>query len=486
MLRSCRRELFLGLTLVLACAQIAWANFPTQAIALSGQEAPGHGSFQKFATNLQVALNNQGQVLFYGDDNDDFGVWLKQPSSALTPLFHAGDQVTGFPSEFRLCDPGNGAIYAYLNESSQTIVDSRCDNQGTWLAGRASLRRIGDPTNPPPGIPGTVRHVYSLHLNDTGDVVVSYQNDLNDGFYFAGRPDNLQFVGSGNPNGQPMLDNSGRIAFLGSLGGKTGIWLGPISNPRLVASGDPPFMSKNGYVSFTSSTPTGKALFVGAPGADPVVVLKDGDPAPGFPGHFIGAPLFPQINDQGQVAFDATMDGKRGFWAGAPTALKQVAVEGGNAPADVPGMTFEGLWGLPHMNNKGQLFLRAYYRDPLTSGLVHGLWATDLDGGLHLIARQFGQLEFDGQTRTISDLGFRFAINDSGQLAYIAQFTDGSSGVFLTVLPEPMLALFLVPLPFAFRRPQVRLIDPPLVIGVTKVGHFEPFFLPAHPLLFLK
>lgn len=79
-----------------------------------------------------------------------------------------------------------------------------------------------------------------------------------------------------------------------------------------------------------------------------------------------------------------------------------------------------------------------------------------------------------GELRTISDLKFGFfplssgnedgrrsGFNDRGQLAFLAKFTDGTSGVFvadLGVVPEPASAVLLMAaamyvLLFRFRDP---------------------------------
>jgi hypothetical protein len=90
------------------------------------------------------------------------------------------------------------------------------------------------------------------------------------------------------------------------------------------------------------------------------------------------------------------------------------------------------------LNDAGQLAFTAQLTDNSSS-----LWATDVAGSLHLIARKGGQLEVaPGDFRTVNALAFaggagtsdgrRLGFNNSGQLAFSANFTDNSTGIFVS------------------------------------------------------
>jgi hypothetical protein len=80
-----------------------------------------------------------------------------------------------------------------------------------------------------------------------------------------------------------------------------------------------------------------------------------------------------------------------------------------------------------------------------------GLWATGRQGVLQLIVRDGDQIEVGPYDfRTVAGLGFTTAtgngdgapsaFNDRGQISFVAYFTDGTSGVFvsnLVAIPEP-------------------------------------------------
>ena len=68
------------------------------------------------------------------------------------------------------------------------------------------------------------------------------------------------------------------------------------------------------------------------------------------------------------------------------------------------------------------------------------IWATNLAGNLELIARTGNFLEVaPGDSRVISDVQIG-GFNNLGQVAFRAEFTDGTSGAFvsnLVAVPEP-------------------------------------------------
>ena len=75
-----------------------------------------------------------------------------------------------------------------------------------------------------------------------------------------------------------------------------------------------------------------------------------------------------------------------------------------------------------------------------------GLWAQDLSGILQPIALEGDLFEVnDGDFRKITQLyvNLEHGINDFGQIAFSAEFADGTSGVFVSdrvAIPEPDVA----------------------------------------------
>jgi hypothetical protein len=106
----------------------------------------------------------------------------------------------------------------------------------------------------------------------------------------------------------------------------------------------------------------------------------------------------------------------------------------------------DGMW----VNGNGQVVLRA--QSGGDGGVGDSLFAALPDGQLHLIVRQGSMFEVaPGDERLVSDFyllpgvggedGRASPFNDLGQLVYRVDFRDGSSGLFITTVPEPSAAM---------------------------------------------
>ena len=116
------------------------------------------------------------------------------------------------------------------------------------------------------------------------------------------------------------------------------------------------------------------------------------------------------------------------------------------------------------LNAHGQIAFQSSLQGPgINASNNDGIWAQDRAGILRLIAREGNTINVSDDAlqpdwRTISSLfptaasgnddGRRSWFNDHGQLVFLARFTDGSRGIFvsnLATLPEPTsLALLLL------------------------------------------
>jgi hypothetical protein len=117
--------------------------------------------------------------------------------------------------------------------------------------------------------------------------------------------------------------------------------------------------------------------------------------------------------------------------------LALVAREGNSAPGTSDHFDFIAD---PILNDAGQTAVFGYLDSSETTD--RGIWAEDGAGVLTLIARAGDLFDVDDgpgtDFRTIDDLRFTESsgqssgFNNSGQLAFQATFTDGSSGVFVS------------------------------------------------------
>jgi hypothetical protein len=223
--------------------------------------------------------------------------------------------------------------------------------------------------------------------------------------------------------GSLAANNAGQVAIIGTLPlvvGSSysttphGIWTNSDAGLRLVASqgGQPP------------GTPSGARFDI------------------------LSAPV---LNDAGRVAFTASLlrsvDGvdlsnSVGIWAENDQGLQLVARQGSPAPGTLPGTNFGPFFFEMAFNNAGQVAFRA---DAGGSTDNYGIWAQDRHGELQLIALRGQQINVGDATvpdlRTIRSLALvEGGLNDLGQIAFTALFTDGSDGLFISnavAAPEP-------------------------------------------------
>ncbi len=172
----------------------------------------------------------------------------------------------------------------------------------------------------------------------------------------------------------------------------------PFYGPDLNAAGNVAFSS----VVKDASNNFGSGVWVGTPG-NLTLVAASGAQAPGLAAGDTFAPLSfglsqfnptlpPLLNDQGKVAIygtvtgaDITSNNNTGIWAGLPGQLSLVAQTGMHAPGTSAGVAFSSflpLGSLPplSLNSTGQVAFFANTTDG--SG---GIWGTDLAGHLQSV-----------------------------------------------------------------------------------------------------
>jgi hypothetical protein len=373
-------------------------------VTRDGGHAPGtpdgvNHSFEQlrdFYPDLPM-LNDAGQTAFYANiagngvnNTNDWGVW-SESSGSLALVARSGSPAPGTPEgvnfdsligQTGFNDAGQTAVFAYVTGSG---VDPSNDN-GIWSEGSGSLKLVARSGSPAPG-------------TSSG---VNFQD-----FVFP-----------------PVdINNAGQIAFQAAL----------IGNGVDQTNDDGIWSDRSGTLE---------------------LVARRGSPAPGtasgvdFDAFSLSS--WPVLNDAGQIAFRCHLTGigvnatnNLGIWVERTDALELVARTGSPAPGTPSGVRFSDL-SLPTLNGEGQAAFRASLTGPgVSSSNNLGIWASDPEGALQLIARTGSPLEVaPGVLRTISDVQFvgftgnsdgrASGFNNLGQLVFWARFTDGSQGVFVS------------------------------------------------------
>jgi hypothetical protein len=390
-----------------------------QIVARGGDAAPGVGAGVSYVSFAYERLNDTGQVAY---------------TAALS-----GTGVTS---------ANNEALYAG-DAGSPTLVARKGDAAPEVPAGVKYSILAG------PQLAAGGQVAYRVVLTGTG------VTSANNAAIYSGDVTNPQLVArKGNPAagapsgtrysalGTPVLNNLGQISYLAWLGG-TGV---TSANDGVVYAGSP---------------------------ATPQIVAREGSPAPGTAPGVSYAEFSAQIpsniaklSDAGHITYTALLEGPdvTGFndfalYAGEFANPRLIAREGDEAPGTGPGVTYR-FGGDVTINDAGQVAYSFFLSGTdVTSVNDRGVFAFDPVLGNMLIARE-GDL-FDvggGDVRTIADggvaLGFQQAggapltgLADDGRVAFRLRFTDGTSGVFTAVIPEPgtFLSLVFVPIFLQFR-----------------------------------
>ena len=382
-------------------------------VAQEGQTAaPGYTAGALFtAIGAGHASNNAGAVAFVGSvaggdatSTTDFGLFTGTPGN-LKLVAREGTAA-----------PGATGTSPVFSTTTTVIFDKRINASGqVGFAAAISGAGVG-------GSNDRALYVWTPS-GGNGTLALAAQT----GSVAPGTSATIKFV---LMDDQPGFNNAGQLAFKSQLTSdvpgelnlvnNSGIWAGAPGNVQLV---------------YRSNTPT------------PIAGLTFRGPEPS-----------PRINASGQVAFfslvtgfDVTTANDRVLWITTPSGIQMVAREGSAAPGALSGVNFATLDPIAAINAPGQVAFTAVLTGTgVTTANDRGLWAGTYDN-VQLVAREGDVLDLDsgpGQLlKTIQTISFAngfsspvgssadAAFNDSGAIAWQAQFTDATTAVFLTSVP---------------------------------------------------
>jgi hypothetical protein len=443
-----------------------------QLVARTGDSVPlGAGNSAPLAQfNSFPAINAAGLVGFRGTlvvggtvtTSNDTGVWARPAGGSQALVAREGDTAPGTGGA-----TFNGFSDPLLLSGSTVVVPASlvagggvttANDSGLWVGTPGSLQLFVREGDTAPGAGGAT---------------------------FSGAP-------------VPTAAPSGTIAFRGGLTGagvttsnNVGIWAGttPATVQLMMRAGDTAptigtavtafggvAVLADGSVAVNATAATGgtvttannQGLFVGTSQATMQLVVRKGDPAPGQPAGVVLNGIGVPIANGNTVGFRTSVTGTGVtttndsviFAWSAANGLTTVAREGDAAPG--AGGALFGQLGTMSPLGFGQLFSigpggHAAFYAPLTGPGVTtandtGIWA-QTPAGLRLVVRKGDQIDLDPgpgvDLATVANLslldngpsgGFGTSagyasVGGDGQVAWAATFTDGRSGVFVSVVP---------------------------------------------------
>jgi len=291
---------------------------------------------------------------------------------------------------------------------------------------------------------------------------------------WAGLPSSVSlFVKEGDPAGglsgnfqgfdSLSLSQSGHLAFRGyTTGGEFGLFSGlATGGPSLVAGTGSPAdgggifsdvtahaISRTGEIVFKGYLQSGSYGIWAAGSSGVRAVALPGAAAPDY-GNFTGFYGTPSIGGNGDICFIAFLSsGPDGLYCEIDDVLQVVVREDDTSPALAPGEMIGDLLWMPVVNAHGQVLFFSHVQDG--SAFDATIWMRDTSGTLILIARASDPLEVSpgtfknvytidvptGDYPSNIDSGQATAFNDRGEIVFLADFTDGSEGIFVA-RPEP-------------------------------------------------
>ena len=364
-------------------------------VALRGNPAPGTSLGTDFST-LQMGPFNGGRLAFAATvravgltGNGVYGLWA-QRNGALELVLRGGTPVPGIPgAEVSVIGT---PVFNAAGQTAFWSASSTSINGAIFSEGGGTLALIAARDSPTPGIEKDAFATFGsatprLRINDAGRIVFAATTVNGNAGIWSDRGGALELIVSrstqppGTPPGtlfdtfsDPVIDHAGRIAFQAKVRG----------------------------ADVTASNAFGiwsEASALGAPGLRLVARAQDATPEPGLVFGNFGAPA---VNGSGQLAFSS-----------------QVSVQG------TPGQLRNTIWA-------------TYPDDRLTLVAQTGdtvVLPTSEAKTINVLSINQGDSASTPRGTAGEDGRPRF-MNDAGQIAFRAVFTDGTEAILVTIGPD--------------------------------------------------
>ncbi len=467
-----------------AIVAVLWGAVPQRAagiqvrtVALRGDIAPGTGG-KLLLDATKPSINRAGHVAFHSElgpslmPDHDTG-YFAEVGQELTLVAWEGEQ-----------DP-NGVVFNFLSRNSPHIYDEDRVMFDGHASGVLWLKEAGGVTLV--AGPGVTHH--KLAVNRHGDFAVHGRLWAGDGIY-AGDVNGFDIIareGDLAPGlttarfetfQSPVINDSGFVAIEATLqdGPQWGIWAGTPGHLSLIAlTGQqaPGFAPGVVFTDFRNLGVNNRnqvlfdeqstGIWLSNEGTLNSVISR-GDMMPGgMLGEQFQYFMAPTFNSQGDIAFMAWVNGPsvnssndQGAWVIHDGQVHTLLREGGQLPGALVSVRNVSDYYIPIVNDAGHIVMRAGLHDDYEGPHSRAaILAFNVEGELLNIIRHGDLLEVaPGDFRSLTEPslltstedygqgsngqdGRPTCLNDSGQLAFRSRFTDGTSGLFVFIVPEP-------------------------------------------------
>jgi hypothetical protein len=491
------RVAMLLLVNLVAAAPVAAQPVP---IIFPGMHAPG--TSENFGNALAFPPVAAGHSIAVAAQTGSFksGVW-ELNGDTLTKVELAGDAVSGLPGATY-----NGIAQGLsINQSGNVAFTIDMINAPSLFAvasnAGGSLQLVARSATAAPGSSGNFASFDQPIITNNGNVAFRASlsgGSSGSGIWTTGFGPGITLVGrdgSAIPGGgtlssvfdsAPPAAASSGVSFQANANPGTldTVWafnatgLQPIASEHGAAPGvagatfsffHPPTYNDAGQVAFQANlvgNPTFNAIFRDL-GQGLQVVAGNGLPAPSIAGAKFGGLDQPAMNGSGTIAFTGYLDsfsvptntGLNGIWTISPNGQINEVARQGNAVPDLPGNTFGVGFQQFAISNTGQL---AWYGS-MNGASNYALFAQDPLGHIHTLVQRGQTIQVLGLSHTVNSIYLADDVNgtsgqsvneswtSNGRLVYRLTFTDGTSGIFYSTVPEPATwALVVAAVPLAY------------------------------------
>ncbi len=417
-----------------------------------------------FATPVEWSLHSDGRVYFEAikQSTSENGLYISGGGGGFQAIMESGDPapelnaLTMYGPSLWVGHDNGYAFQVRLEGPGVTTTNDRALYAGTLASGPRLIFREGDEVDEIPGA------FYSfgaseLKVNYQGDVlfVVDLISGPASSALMVDDGASKHVIGTASPTGllNPVISPSGRIALIGFLDGAFKIWSGSPSNPQAslavggtvpgtqgtIAEFDDLSFANGSSLSFAAALTNGNdAIFSGLPNGTQLVTESS---------HLLSR-LSP--DSIGRLAYEESVpSGDEINLKQANNAATLIAKVGNQAPDLVAGVTFFQFNG--HASNKFRQV--AFWAQLSGTGIGpandRSLWIYDPFFGTQIMAKEGSTIEINpADTRTLEQIipvfpayslqdGGQKSFNARGELAYVANFTDGQTAILVGRLQSP-------------------------------------------------